>query len=135
MPRILIVDDEASIVTMLRTLFESASFEVQSASSAAEAKSRLKNSQFDIVMTDMRMETSGAGYEVVRAAAELQPRPAIAILTAFPIPSAEFRAYGADLLFVKGSDLLSLPDKLQAVLKQRPQNESPIKPDRRTATR
>ena len=138
MPRILIVDDEAAIVSMLRIAFESASFEVETAQSAKEAESRLGKSRFDIVMTDMRMETPGAGYEVVRKARGLEPRPAIAILTAFPIPSAEWQLSGADLLVVKGTDVLSLPNKLRALLKQRPRSEKegyPDSHDGRTGTR
>jgi CheY-like chemotaxis protein len=119
MPRILIVDDEASILNMLETIFELASFQVETANSAAEAKSRLQETKFDVVMTDMRMEKPNSGYEVVRAARQLQPRPAIAILTAFPISPTDWRPSGADALLLKGADVLDLPRKLQALLKMR----------------
>jgi DNA-binding response OmpR family regulator len=124
MSRILIVDDEPSILNMLRSVLEIASFEIEVAKSAADAKSRLSEKTFDIVLTDMRMETPAAGYEVIRAAKQLNPRPAIAILTAFPISSSDWRPSGADALLVKGQDILSLPDKLRALVKQRPQGES-----------
>ena len=119
MARILIVDDEAPIVNMLETIFELASFEVKTARSAEEAKSRLQETSFDVVMTDMRMEKPNSGYDVVRAARQLQPRPAIAILTAFPISPAEWRPSGADALLIKGMDVLDLPRKLQALIKSR----------------
>jgi|SRR5579859_6607893 len=119
MPRILIVDDEAPILRMLETIFTLAAFEVDIASSAAEAKARLQQTSFDVVLTDMRMEKPNSGYEVVRAAGQLQPRPAIAILTAFPISPADWRPSGADALLIKGMDVLDLPRKLQALLKTR----------------
>lgn len=119
MPRILIVDDEAPILSMLETIFELASFEVETARSAAEAKSRLQDAGFDVVMTDMRMEKPNSGYDVVRAARKLQPRPAIAILTAFPISPADWRPSGADALLIKGVDVLDLPGKLLTLLKTR----------------
>jgi DNA-binding response OmpR family regulator len=132
MSRILIVDDEPSILNMLRAVLEIASFEIEVAKSAADAKSRLSEKAFDLVLTDMRMETPAAGYEVIRAAKQLSPRPAIAILTAFPISSADWRPSGADALLVKGQDILSLPDKLRALVQQRPKGES-IANQRRTA--
>jgi DNA-binding response OmpR family regulator len=132
MSRILIVDDEASILNMLRSVLEIASFEIEVAKSAADAKSRLSEQTFDIVLTDMRMETPTAGYEVIRIAKQLSPRPAIAILTAFPMSPADWRPSGADALLVKGQDILSLPDKLRALVKQRPQGES-IANQRRSA--
>src|SRR5919109_5115600 len=121
--RILIVDDEPAILGLLKSVLEFASFEIESARSAAEAKLRLLEKKFDIVLTDMRMETPTAGFDVVRAASQLQPRPAIAILTAFPISSAEWRPSGADALMVKGSEIMSLPEKLRSLLKVRPKSE------------
>jgi len=55
--RILVVDDEAAILGLLKTLLEPASFQVDTAASAAEAKTRLQEKAFDIILTDMRMET------------------------------------------------------------------------------
>ena len=124
MLRILIVDDEAAIIGLLKTVLESSSFEVHVAKSAADAKSRLDESTFDLVLTDMRMETPLAGYEVVRAARQIRPRPATVILTAFPIPSSDWRPSGADALLVKGADILDLPNKLQDIFKQHAQRET-----------
>jgi DNA-binding response OmpR family regulator len=124
MSRILIVDDEPSILNMLRSVLEISSFEIEVARSAADAKSCLSERPFDIVLTDMRMETPTAGYEVIRAARQLNPRPAIAILTAFPISSSDWRPSGADALLVKGHDILNLPKKLHALVKQRPEAEA-----------
>jgi CheY-like chemotaxis protein len=118
MVRVLVVDDEASILRLLQTVLEPAAFEVHTAKSAVDAKSRLQALRFDLIITDMRMETPLAGYEVVRAAHQIRPRPAIVILTAFPIPSSDWRACGADALLVKGADILDLPDKLHTIVKQ-----------------
>lgn len=117
MTRILIVDDEASIVGMLKLVLESAAFQVETARSAAQARECLQQSEFDIVLTDMRMETPKAGYDVVRAARKLEPRPAVAILTAFPISGSEWKQSGADALLVKGSDLMRLPEILLSLRK------------------
>ena len=117
MLRILIVDDEAAILTMLKIVMESASFQVETAHSAAQAVASIKSRKFDVVLTDMRMETPNAGYDVIRAARQLQPRPVIAILTAFPIASAEWKQSGADALLIKGSEVLRLPETLLSLRK------------------
>lgn len=121
--RILIVDDESSILGLLKSVLELSSFEPHTARSAAEAKSLLSQQTFDVVLTDMRMETATA--DVVRAARQLDPAPVIAILTAFPISSTEWRPSGADALMVKGADIMNLPDKLLKLLKAKPRCERP----------
>jgi len=126
--RILLVDDEPSILGLLKTVMELASFEVQTLASGREAVSRLAEETFDVVLTDMRMETPTAGFDVIRAARKLQPRPAIAILTAYPISPAEWKPSGADALFVKGSEVMNLPDKVKAIIKQRAQRGTGIGP-------
>jgi DNA-binding response OmpR family regulator len=122
--RILVVDDEPSILGLLKTVLELALFHVETLSSAKQATARLVEDTFDVVLTDMKMETPTAGYDVIRAARHRRPRPAIAILTAFPISPAEWKPSGADALFVKGSDLINLPEKLKALIKQRAKSEA-----------
>jgi CheY-like chemotaxis protein len=121
--RILIVDDEPAILGLLKTVLELSSFEPHTARSAAEAKKILSQQSFDVVLTDMRMESNTAGFDVVRAARQLNPRPVIAILTAFPMSPAEWRPSGADVLLVKGADLMSLPEKLTNLRKARVRTE------------
>ena len=123
--RILIVDDEPSILGLLKSVLELASFEPQTARSAAEAKLLLSQQTFDMVLTDMRMETTTAGFDVVRAARQLDPKPAIAILTAFPMSPTEWRPSGADALMVKGADIMSLPDKLLSLIKAKLRSQNP----------
>lgn len=126
--RILVVDDEPSILGLLKTILELSSFEVQTLTSGKEAVLRLAEETFDVVLTDMRMETPTAGFDVIRAARNVRPRPAIAILTAHPISPAEWKPSGADALFIKGADLINLPDKLAALIKQRAQKASAAEP-------
>ena len=126
--RILVVDDESSILGLLRTVLELAEFQVDTAVSGSEGAARLAQRAFDVVLTDMRMETPTAGYDLIRTARQLRPRPAIAILTAFPISPAEWKPSGADALFVKGSDLINLPERLKALIKQRAQRQTAAEP-------
>ena len=126
--RILVIDDEPSILGLLKTVMELASFEVQTLASGKEAVLRLAEETFDVVLTYMRMETPTDGFDLIRAARQLQPRPAIAILTAHPISPAEWKPSGADALFIKGADLINLPEKLAALIKQRAQKAAVPEP-------
>lgn len=108
MARVLLVDDEPSIRTTLKIILEMEHFAVTTASSAREAVQQLDNAKFDVVLTDLNMETSDAGFQVVRKAASLIPRPATAIVTAFPVSHNEWQAAGADTLIVKGTDISAM---------------------------
>jgi CheY-like chemotaxis protein len=106
--KILLVDDEPSIRTTLKIILELEGFEVVTAASAAEARKTLHQSCFDLVLTDMNMETPDAGFLVVDHANALHRRPAIVIITAFPVTPAEWKAAGADALIVKGTDIKAM---------------------------
>lgn len=102
---------------MLKLILETQGYAVTTAASASEAGVVLKSTEFDIVLTDMRMETDTAGYAVVRAAAAQPSRPAIVILTAFPLLAHEWRQGGAHAVLTKPvnmSDILNLIAKLVA---------------------
>jgi DNA-binding response OmpR family regulator len=63
----------------------------------------------------MRMESDTAGMEVVAAAKKAACRPAIAMLTAFPLPGSEGEE-GADKLLVKPMNTSDLLRQLEALL-------------------
>lgn len=121
MSRVLLVDDEVAILRVLATVLEMDGFTVVTATSAVQGTAMLAQGEaFDVVVTDLRMESPLAGFEVVRAAYRVVPRPAIVVLTAFPVPAADWRNAGADALVVKGTNTIALPKQLKALLKDRP---------------
>jgi DNA-binding NtrC family response regulator len=99
--RILLVDDEEAILLTLKAILEMNGFEVETASSAKEAAGKLTSSEYHMVITDMRMETENAGYEVVRVAKAQPYCPATAILTAYPSLGTDWQNKGAQQLLVK----------------------------------
>jgi len=118
----LLVDDEESILRLFQAVLQMHGFEVSTASSAHLGIARLTERNFDVVVTDLRMETPLAGFDVVAAANQVEPRPVIVVLTAFPVPAAEWKRTGADALYVKGMNPLGLPDQLKALLNSAPQS-------------
>ena len=114
--RILLVDDELAILLTLKAVLEIHGFEVETAASAREAKSKLKTSTYHMVITDMRMESESAGLEVVHAAKKAPYQPAVAMLTAFPLPGSEWREEGADEMLVKPMNTQDLLRQIEALL-------------------
>lgn len=114
--RILLVDDELPILLTLKAVLEIQGFDVETAASAREAKSKLRAHAYHMVITDMRMENERAGIEVVRAAREAEYDPAIAMLTAFPIPGEELESAGADQMLVKPMNTNDLLLQIEALL-------------------
>ncbi len=114
MLKILLVEDEPTVQKLFKQILEMENFAVDTASSARDGISALQSDTFDIVISDIRMETPFAGYDVVKAAQRVASRPLIALVTAYPIPTADWKRAGADALFVKGSsDAINLGREIQ----------------------
>jgi CheY-like chemotaxis protein len=81
---ILLVDDDLAVLLTLKAVLELHGFEVDTASSSGEAFARLKSGIYQMVISDLRMETEEAGLEVLRTARRQPYNPATALLTAYP---------------------------------------------------
>src|SRR5438105_4624261 len=99
--RILLVDDEPSILLTLKTILEVHGFEVDTASSGKEGASQLNAHAYQLVITDMRMEHDQAGYDVIRMAKKMEYAPAIAIMTAYASPGSDWKPEGAECVLIK----------------------------------
>ena len=132
--RILLVDDELAILLTLRAILEMNGFEVETAASAQEAEKKLTQaSEYHMVITDMRMETETAGYDVIRMAKQQPYNPAVAILTAYPSLGSDWKSRGAESMLVKPMNANDLLRQIEALLiqhadhKQRQESKSPVR--------
>ena len=114
--RVLVVDDDAAIREMLATILELDDAEVTQCASAAEALKALAERAFELVITDMWMETPTAGLDVVGAAARSSNAPPVLVLTAFPVRETDVRAHGPATVMQKGSSSTGLIQKLRNIL-------------------
>ena len=87
--RILLVDDDLAVLLTLKAVLELHGFEVETAGSSAEALARMTTGVYQMVISDLRMETEEAGLEVIRNAHRQAYDPATALLTAYP-PSGDY---------------------------------------------
>jgi DNA-binding response OmpR family regulator len=113
--RILLVDDEVAVLLTLKAVLEISGFDVDTATSAREGKSRIRHREYEMIITDMRMEDEYAGREVIAAAREAAYKPAIALLTAFPVDDESLNAMGADKMLVKPMHTRVLLQQLEAL--------------------
>ena len=114
--RILLVDDEVAVLLTLKAVLEISGFDVDTAASAKEGKSKLHTREYAMVITDMRMESEAAGREVIEAARAAGYRPAVALLTAFPVAEEDWQEMGADKMLVKPMHTRVLLEQLEKLL-------------------
>jgi two-component system response regulator HydG len=80
MARILVVDDDPSIRRWAKRGLVGVGYEVEDAPDGATAIGRLREEQFDAVLTDLRM-SGPDGVDILRAALQTEPRPAVIIMS------------------------------------------------------
>jgi Response regulators consisting of a CheY-like receiver domain and a winged-helix DNA-binding domain len=114
--RILLVDDEVAVLLTLKAVLEISGFEVDTAASAKEGRSKLHTHEYQMVITDMRMESEASGLEVIQAARAASYRPAVALLTAFPAADEDWQEMGADKMLVKPMHTRVLLEQLEKLL-------------------
>jgi two-component system response regulator PilR (NtrC family) len=81
-PRILVVDDEADLRELLEITLLKMGLDVDSAATVREARSRLAQNAYALVLTDMRLP-DGLGLELVREVAASYRSTPIAVITAY----------------------------------------------------
>jgi DNA-binding response OmpR family regulator len=114
--RVLLVDDEVAVLLTLKAVLEISGFDVDTAASAKDAMSKLKKRVYDMVITDMRMESEQAGRQVIVAARTAEYHPAVALLTAFPVSDDDWQDMGADKMLVKPMQTRSLIQSIEKLL-------------------
>ena len=88
---VLVVDDEPGIRMALKTNFQNAGWNVETASGATEAIRKYGQTKFPLVVTDVRMP-DGNGLEVMRSVRAAGTSTAVILLTAFGTVSEAVQA-------------------------------------------
>ena len=101
---------------MVVAVLESEGYSVTTSESAEDAVCKLRHERFDMVVTDMRMETATSGLEVVRAARKLKEHPAIIVLSAYAIAEEQWRTAGADACLMKPAPIPQLTSTVRQLL-------------------
>jgi CheY-like chemotaxis protein len=81
--RVLLVDDDPTSRLTLQTVLEASGYHVDSAASAAEAVGKLDEQEYQLVLSDLQMESPEAGLKVLAHARMMSYKPATAIVTTY----------------------------------------------------
>ena len=117
--RVLLVDDEITSRLTLQTVLRAGGYWVDVAATAAEAFEKLDDGQYDLVLSDLRMESADAGLKVLAHARMKDYKPATALITSYhqspakkqPSPRPEeifVEMEGIPALLSKVADLIGL---------------------------
>lgn len=103
--RVLLVDDDPASRLTLQTVLEAGGYHVDSAASAAEAVGMLDESEYELVLSDLQMESPEAGLKVLAHARMMDYKPATAIVTTYQ-----------NSVLVRESRMLIKPEDLPGLL-------------------
>ena len=112
------MDDEVTVLLTLKAVLEISGFDVHTAASAREARSKIRLNEYHMVITDMRMESDAAGAEVVRSARTAPYHPAVALLTAFPVDDEGWDDGAPDKVLVKATQTKVLLQQIEKLFAQ-----------------
>lgn len=77
------MDDDPTSRLTLQTVLEAGGYRVDAAASAAEAVGKLDRKQYELVLSDLQMESPQAGLKVLAHARMMDYQPATALVTAY----------------------------------------------------
>ncbi len=115
--KILVVDDEEALRTVLSTELEGEGYQVSTAGDGEEAIKILGAQQFHLILLDIKMPNVD-GFEVLKFVKEKQPTTKVIMLTGFAdLKNAiESKKLGAEDFVSKPYDLVDLLTTVERVL-------------------
>ena len=127
--KLLLVDDDESVLTGLGTVLEAQGFNVTTASSVIEALQHIASESFDVLLSDLHMPGDGDGLIVVGVMRHANPKAVTLLLSANPDMT---KATAAILRQV--DDIVTKPVKAGAILQAIRQHLAQEKPSRRSGS-
>ena len=118
--KILLIDDDAKIVNLEKTILTQGGFEVETALDGAEGLQKLKTGQYDVIVLDIMMPAMD-GYEVARKIKQMDSHKSVPIVmvTAATEPDAMKQSFhsGAVVFMNKPFTAVKLLSVVNTVLK------------------
>jgi signal transduction histidine kinase len=108
-PKVLVVDDEESVVVTIKAILQLDGYKVATTTSGAEARAMVRETEYDLVLTDLRLE-DGDGLDVLKAVRESYPDTVTIMLTGYASLESAIQALraGAYDYLVKPSEVEEL---------------------------
>jgi CheY-like chemotaxis protein len=108
--KILLVDDDELLNTIMRSLLEREGFDISVASNVAEALRLISSERYDVLLSDLHMPGAADGLTVISAMRHLNPKAIAVLLTSFPEMdlAAQTILRQADEIMVKRTDPIEM---------------------------
>lgn len=116
--RVLVVDDDPTSRLTLQTLLEAGGYHVDAAATAAEAVGKLDREEYELVLSDLQMESPEAGLKVIAHAKMMDYKPATAIVTTYHNNSVRQSTWDRSVL-VEPEDVPGLLGKVANLIASR----------------
>jgi DNA-binding response OmpR family regulator len=118
MPRVLVVDDEESIRSMLQLVLQKEGFTVTTAGTVREALALISQCHFDVLISDLNIGHPADGFVVVSAMRRTQPDSSTFILTGYPDFETALEALRQDVgdYLIKGTPTKDLVERIKTKL-------------------
>jgi CheY-like chemotaxis protein len=117
--RVLLVDDDPTSRLTLQTVLEASGYHVDSAASAAEAVGKLDEQEYQLVLSDLQMESPEAGLKVLAHARMMDYKPATAIVTTYQNAKSEHTPQKQARMLIKPEDVPGLLAKVANLISER----------------
>jgi CheY-like chemotaxis protein len=116
--RILIVDDDPASRLTLQTVLEAGGYRVDCAATAAEAVGKMDDDEYELVLSDLQMESPEAGLRVLAHAQLMSYHPATALVTTYQNLGAREQSSSGTML-VEPEDIPDLLSKVAYLIAER----------------
>jgi DNA-binding response OmpR family regulator len=90
--RILVIEDDEEMMSLLKDFLEDEGFETDSVSNGSDAFRKLVKELFDLIITDIRMPGL-TGLDILPGIKKLQPQASIIVITAFGSEEVRRRSF------------------------------------------
>jgi DNA-binding NtrC family response regulator len=119
--RIMVIDDENIVGKMIKASFEHDGYTVETFLNPVPALARLKEEQFDVVITDLKMKDMD-GMGVLKIIKKESPDTKVIMITAFASLDAAVEAFrgNANDFFAKPVKIMDLKACVQRLLNEKP---------------
>lgn len=118
--RILVVDDEPSVLLTYRMILEQQGYEVLVAASSVEARKAIEKQEIDLLLCDLSLEERHTGFEVIDYARKRQPETISVLLTGYASKDVSDQAeQGGVAVLFKPIDIEEFLSTISAQLRKR----------------
>lgn len=115
----MVLDDDTNILLAFQDFLNGEGCVMAAAPAPEEALRRMREEEFDLLITDLRLNLE-SGVTFVINAKRLQPKTPIIVITGYPdtVSESELKSYGASYLLLKPLELKELQHAVRSCLQQ-----------------